>query len=82
MRCPICFVKKKYGSLRMCIEYYQLNKVTINNMYPLPRIDDLFDQLQEESYFSKIDLWSCYHQLRVKKDGITKMSFLTRYGDY
>ena len=62
---PIMFVKKKDGSMRMCIDYKELNKVTIKNRYPLPKIDDLFDQLQEASYFSKIDLRSGYHQLKV-----------------
>ena len=62
---PILFVKKKDGSLRMCIDYRQLNKVTIKNKYPLP-IDDLFDQIQGASYFSKICLRSGYHQLRVR----------------
>ena len=58
---PVLFVKKKDGTLRMCIDYRQLNKVTIKNKYPLPRIDDLFDQLQGSSFFSKIDLHSRYH---------------------
>ena len=58
---PVLFVKKKVGSLRMCIDYSQLNKVIIKKKYPLPRIDDLFDQLQEASYFCKIDLRSGYH---------------------
>ena len=62
---PFLFVKKTDGSLRMCIDYRLLNKVTIKNKYPLPRIDDLFDQLQWASYFSKIDLILGYHQLRV-----------------
>ena len=69
------FVKKKDGSLRMCIDYCQLNKVTINNKYPLPRIDDLFDQLLGESYFSKIDLRTGYHQMRVRRVGTPKMTF-------
>nr|GEX66347.1 retrovirus-related Pol polyprotein from transposon 17.6 [Tanacetum cinerariifolium] len=62
---PVLFVKKKYGSFRMCIDYGELNKLTIKNRYPLPRIDDLFDQLQGSSIYSKIDLRSGYHQLRV-----------------
>jgi hypothetical protein len=60
---PVLFVKKKEGTLRLCIDYRQLNKVTIKNNYPLPRIDDLFDQLGRASIFSKIDLWSRYHQV-------------------
>nr|GFD11150.1 putative nucleotidyltransferase, ribonuclease H [Tanacetum cinerariifolium] len=62
---PVLFVKKKDGSMRLCIDYYELNKITIRNRYPLPRIDDLFDQLQGAMHFSKIDLRSSYHQLRV-----------------
>ncbi|WMV50989.1 hypothetical protein MTR67_044374 [Solanum verrucosum] len=79
---PILFVRKKDGSLCMCINYRKLNRVTIKNKYSLPRIDDLFDQLQGASYFSKIDLWLGYHQLKVKKDDILKMAFRTPYGHY
>ena len=75
-------MKKKYGSLIMCIDYRQLKKVTIKNKYPLPRIDDLFDQLQGASYFSKIDLRSKYHQQRVRGEDAPKTSFRTRYGHY
>ena len=77
---PILFVKKKDGSLRMCIDYRELNKVTIKNKYPLPRIDDLFDQLKGASVFSKIDLRSGYHQLRVTENDVPKTAFWTRYG--
>ncbi|KAD6119157.1 hypothetical protein E3N88_10428 [Mikania micrantha] len=79
---PVLFVKKKDGTLRMCIDYRDLNKVTIKNRYPLPRIDDLFDQLQGSSYFSKIDLRSGYHQLRIKDNDVPKTAFRTRYGHY
>ncbi|KAH0661387.1 hypothetical protein KY284_026318 [Solanum tuberosum] len=79
---PILFVRKKDGSLRMCIEYHQLNKVTIKNKYPLPRIDDLFDQLHGASCFSKIDLRLGYHQLRVREDDILKTAFRTWYDHY
>ncbi|GJS29774.1 putative reverse transcriptase domain-containing protein [Tanacetum coccineum] len=79
---PVLFVKKKDGSYRMCIDYKELNKLTIKNRYPLPRIDDLFDQLQGSQYFSKIDLRSEYHQLRVHEDDIPKTAFRTRYGHF
>ena len=77
---PILFVKDKDGSIRMTIDYQQLKKVTIKNEYPFPRIDDLFDQFQGAIYFSKIDLGSRYHKLRVKGEDILKMNFRTRYG--
>ncbi|GKD45042.1 putative reverse transcriptase domain-containing protein [Tanacetum coccineum] len=72
---PVLFVKKKDGSFRMCIDYRELNKFTIKNCYPLPRIGDLFDQFQGVRYFSKIDLRSGYHQLRVHDDDISKTTF-------
>ena len=75
-------VKKKDGSLKMCIDYRQVNKDTIKNKYPLPQIDDLFDQLQGGNYFSKIDLRSGYHQLRVREKNIPKTVFPTTYGHY
>nr|GFB96940.1 putative reverse transcriptase domain-containing protein [Tanacetum cinerariifolium] len=67
---PVLFVKKKYGSFWMCIDYRELNKLTVKNRYPLPRIDNLFDQLQGSSVYSKIDLRSGYHQLRVREEDI------------
>ncbi|GKC11896.1 putative reverse transcriptase domain-containing protein, partial [Tanacetum coccineum] len=79
---PVLFVKKKDGSFRMCIDYRELNKLTVKNRYPLPRIDDLFDQLQGSSTYSKIDLRSGYHQLRVRDEDIPKTAFRTRYGHY
>jgi hypothetical protein len=79
---PVLFVEKKDGTRRMCIDYQALNEVTIKNKYPLPRIEDLFDQLREASVFSKIDLRSGYHQLRIRPSDIPKMTFITKYGLY
>src|SRR5262249_22779681 len=79
---PVLFVKKKDGFLHLYIDYRQLNKVTVCNKYPLPRIDDLFDQLQGVEYFSKIDLWSGYHQLKMRTKDVPKTAFRTRYGHY
>ena len=74
-------VKKKDGSRRLCIDYREVNKVTIKKKYPLPRTDDLFDQLSGAKVFSKLDLRSGYHQRKVKED-ILKMTFRTRYSHY
>ncbi|KAL8125530.1 hypothetical protein AgCh_012993 [Apium graveolens] len=79
---PVLFVKKKDGSMQLCIDYRELNKVTINNKYPLPRIDDLFDQLKGASYFSKINLRFGYHQLKINPDDVSKTAFRTHYGHY
>ena len=79
---PVLFVKKKDGTLRMCIDYRQINKVTVKNKYPLSRIEDLFYQLKGASVFSKIDLRSGYYQLRVKEEDVPKTAFRTRYGHY
>ena len=79
---PTLFAKKKDGTLRLCIDYRQLNRVTIKNRYSLPRIDDLFDQLRGSKCFSKIDLRSGYHQLRVKEEDIPTTAVRTRYGHY
>ncbi|GKB26269.1 putative reverse transcriptase domain-containing protein [Tanacetum coccineum] len=81
-KAPVLFVKKKDGSFRMCIDYRELNKLNVKNRYPLPRIDDLFDQLQGSQFFSRIDLRSGYHQLRVHEDDIPKTTFRTRYGHF
>ncbi|GKD46914.1 putative reverse transcriptase domain-containing protein, partial [Tanacetum coccineum] len=77
---PVLFVKKKVGSFRMCIDYQELNKITVKNRYSLPRIDDLFDQLQGSSVYSKIELRSGYHQLRVMNEDIPKTAFRMRQG--
>ncbi|GJR21684.1 putative reverse transcriptase domain-containing protein [Tanacetum coccineum] len=79
---PVLFVKKKDGSFRMCIDYRELNKLTIKNRYPLLRIDDLFDQLQGFSVYSKIDLWSGYHQLLIREEDIPITAFRTLYRHY
>ena len=80
--CPAIFVKKKDETLRLCVDYRPLNEVTINNKYPLPRIDLLFDQLAGAKVFSKIDLRSGYHQIKIKPEDIPKTAFTTRYGLY
>ena len=79
---PVLFVKKKDGTLRMCMDYWQINKVTVKNKYPLPRIEDLFYQLKGAGVFSKIDSRSGYYQLRVKEVDVPKTAFRTRYGHY
>ncbi|GJU92538.1 putative reverse transcriptase domain-containing protein [Tanacetum coccineum] len=79
---PVLFVKKKDGSFRMCIDYRELNKLIVKNRYPLLRIDNLFDQLQGSSIYSKIDLRSGYHHLRVREQDILKTAFRTQYGHY
>ena len=79
---PILFVKKKDETMRLCIDYCELNQVTVRNKHPLLRIDDLFDQLQGAQVFSKIDIRSGYHQLKIKGEDIPKTAFRTRYGHY
>jgi hypothetical protein len=79
---PVLFVKKKDGSMRLCVDYRAPNEVTIKNKYPLPRIDDLFDQLKGAKFFSKIDLRSGYYQLKIRPEDVPKTAFVTRYGQY
>jgi hypothetical protein len=79
---PVNFAPKKDGTLRLCVDYHALNEVTIKNKYPLPRIDDLFDQLSGVCVFSNIDLRSGYHQLKVQECDILKTAFISRYGMY
>jgi hypothetical protein len=79
---PVIFVLKKDGTQRLCVDYHALNEVTIKNKYPLPRIDDFFDQLRGGCVFSKIDLWSGYYQLKVQECDIPKTAFVLRYGLY
>ena len=79
---PVLFAKKKDNTLRLYIDYKQLNRDTAKNRYPLPRIDDMFDQLRGERVYSKIDLRTGYHQLRVRETDIPKTAFRTRYGHF
>jgi hypothetical protein len=79
---PMLFMEKKDGTQRMCVDYHSLNEVTIRNRYPLPRIEDLFDQMKGAIFFSKIDLRSGYHQLKIRESDIPKTAFRTRYGQY
>jgi hypothetical protein len=80
--CPALFVKKNDQSLRLCVDYQRLNAITIKNKFPLPRIDILFDQLAGARVFSKVDLRSCYHQIKIRPEDIPKTAFSTRYGLY
>src|SRR3954462_14131103 len=80
--CPVLFVMKKDGTERMCVGYRPLNLATIKNMYPLPRINDLYDQLAGSSVFSKMDLRLGYHQIKIRNEDIPKTTFTTRYGLY
>jgi hypothetical protein len=79
---PVIFIPKKDGTQRLCVDYHALNEVTVKNKYPLPRIDDMFDQLRGACVFSKIDLRSGYHQLKIRECDISKTTFVSRYGLY
>jgi hypothetical protein len=79
---PTLFVPKKDGTQHLCVDYHALNIVTIKKKYPLPRIDDLMDQLRQAKFFSKIDLRSGYHQMKIRPEDIHKTAFVTRYGQY
>ena len=79
---PSLFVKKKDGTNRLVQDYHPINQATIQNKYPLPRINDLYDQLAGSSIFSKLDLRLGYHQIRVREEDIPKTAFVTRYGSY
>ena len=79
---PILFIPKKDGKWRMCIDYRALNKITVKNRYPLPKGEELMDRLHGARYFTKIDLASGYHQIRVRESDIHKTAFVSRYGSY
>ena len=79
---PVLLVKKKDGGMRLCVDYRELNRVTVKNKYPLPRIDDLFDQLKGAAVLSKLDLRSGFHQVKVRDSDVEKITFRTRYGHY
>ena len=79
---PVLFVRKRDGTLRLCIDYRQLNKVTTENKFPFPQINNLFDRVGEAEIFSKLDLWSRHHQIGIKEEDVSKTIFRTRYGHY